>query len=715
MTPIHEKNIKDAVILTKILENKQLVVVDSKTTIRYLDIKTLEVLNGFKTNITHLRHKTEVVAFSEKGNYFATLTSDTKDALLYSAATKKAVAKVSRHHGEVSCVGIDPNTRYMFSCGDDGKTFATDIRSGKLALTLPGHVDTVNDIAFSQNGNWVATASYDKKISLYNLSMMTPKHRLKGHSYPVMKLLFLSKNRLLSIDKNSTAIVWNIYSGKILERLNGVHDDVSKMVIGDNNRFLFIGTILGYVILYDIETYTLLSKKYIKFNCAITSMDFCEESKHLIIGTNDGDLHFYDIYEGEDNLKELLRNKKYEEIQKQSELNPVLAYTKIHDLVANLWEKTLAKAKLFLEKEEKERALSLFEDFKAIPAKNKIIQKVLQEYEDFSKFVMHAKKGNMPLAYGLASQHPMYKDSKIYKQLEARWQKIFVMAQKYSMDPKGIDKAKEILSPYRGISEKTKLIQELLTQGEVYKRFRMALSQKEFRICFELIKQHPFLMEFPEYTMLMDYGDSLYVKSQGYINKGETHQAIKLLRILEDFPDFREEAKQAIVDIDSKQSFFIAAKANDLITAYNLLAKSEELYDTDDGKRLLEKWNEDLSKANAYASEGSVEGVKKILLPYMKISAKFMALANVFSWCYMIQLEKGIRKKLPKKIIEDGIKHYVLMFGVQEQIEGFFTIFQKYYPDTKLNLEKLRKGSLSMWRPSMIVKSILGEQEEKSD
>ena len=710
MTPIQNKNIRDAVILIKKLDNEQLIVIDANTTIRYLDINTLEVINGFKTKINHLRYKTDVVSASSNGKYFATLTGDAKEALLYSAATKKAVARVSRHQGEVSCVGIDSQNRYMFSCGDDGKTFATDIKSGKLTFTLPPHADTINAIAFSKNGNWVATVSYDKKVSLFNLSLMSPKNKFIGHSLPIMKAIFLSKNRLLTIDKGLGAVIWNIYSGKILTRLQGIHDDVTKLVTGVKDKFLFVGTSLGYILLYDLDTYKLLAKKYIKLQSTITALEFYEEKNQLLIGTAEGDLLFYNVYEGEDELRVLLKKKQYSEIQKRAEQNPVLTYTKIYDLVANLWEKTLEKARRCLEREDTETAMALFEDFKSIPAKNKIIQKVLREYADFGKFVAQAKKGNMPLAYGLANQHPMYKDSKIFKQLEARWQKAFVMAQKYALDPKGIDKAKEILAPYRGISEKTKLIQELLTQGEVYKRFRVALAQKEFRICFELIHHHPFLMEFPEYRMLMDYGDSLYFKAQTLIQKGETHQAIKLLRILEDFPDFKEDAKQLVIDIESKQEFFIAIRENDLVSAYNLLAVSEDLYETEAGQKLEQQWEEDLEKAREYAIEGDAMGVKNALSKYLKISSKYNSIATMFSLCYIVQLEQGIRKKLERKVLENGIKRYVLMFGIQEQIESFFQIFKKYYKDTKLNIEKLKQGSFEMWRPSMIVKSILEEK-----
>jgi hypothetical protein len=224
---------------------------------------------------------------------------------------------------------------------------------------------------------------------------------------------------------------------------------------------------------------------------------------------------------------------------------------------------------------------------------------------------------------------------------------------------------------------------------------------------FELIKLHPFLMEFEEYESLMQYADALYIKSQEFIKSGDTHSAIKMLRILSDFSDFAEEVKELIQNIESKQKFFNAIKEEDIILAYNLLDRNEDLQETEDGQKLQTQWNENLSKASEFASKGDVDGITSVMKSYMKISSKYMSLGTLFGWCYMVQLENAIKTKKEKVEIENGIKNYILNFGLQDQIENLFNSFKKQYPDSKLTLDLQTKGSLAMWRPSMIVKSIL--------
>jgi len=707
MKPISKKMFERPIIFLKNLDDGTLLSVDSNTTVTTLDKNTFGMKSGFRGKIIHDYHKSRVVDFTSDAEYFVSISSDAEVSKLFDLTTRKMVSKISRHQGKVSCVGIDPLNRYMFSCGEDGKTFATDIKNAKLAFTLPMHVDSITDIVFSDNGKWLATSSYDKKVFLFNLERLSFTNKLIGHSSPVMKLQFLDSNRLFSIDKDSKGIIWDVKTAKVIKRLDGIHDIVTQVTKTPDNKFLFLATELGYVVVYDLKEYKLLSSNYIKLSSSIVSMIFDNTHKNLILGTNNKELIAYDIYEGLEEIEKFFTEKNYENIYKRIKENPLLGYTKTAQKVDTIWDFTLKKAILFLEKSNKKSADKILSAFKNIPSKNKIIQDVFLEYEEFEKFVLSVKQGKTALSYSLANKHPRYKDSDTYKFLEGNWKKAFRLAQKYSIDPKSKDKAREVLVAYRGVSEKTKLIKELFLQSDVYRRFKIAIGQKDFKLSFELVKQHPFLREFAEYDMLMKYADSLYIKSQKLLEEDDNHAAVKIFRVLMDFDDFKDDAKEMIDAIESRLKFHEAIKKEDFATAYDLMAHSEELQDTKEGQFLDKKWNDDLKKANLYAVDGDITQVQEVLDKYMKIRSKYPLLANVFGWAYMVQLEQAVRERREQVSIENGVKKYILCFGLQEQIKVFFKIFKRYYPKTKLNLKLQTKGSLSMWRPSMIVKSIL--------
>jgi hypothetical protein len=247
----------------------------------------------------------------------------------------------------------------------------------------------------------------------------------------------------------------------------------------------------------------------------------------------------------------------------------------------------------------------------------------------------------------------------------------------------------------------------MFTQSKAYERFKLALGKKDFRIAFELIKMHPFIKEFPEYAKIMTYAETLHKKSKELIQKGETNSALVMLNTLSNFKDYADEVEESMKTIKEKQKFTQAIVKENLVLAYALLDESDDLLKTTEGKELNNEWNYSLAKANSFAVKGEIDGIKENLEKYMKINSKFMSIASVFAWAYMIQLENAIRAKKEMIVIEDGIRKYVSIFGYQDQIDSFVSIFKKYYKETRMNLEFEPKGSIRMWNPTKIVNSIL--------
>ncbi|MCW8839275.1 MAG: hypothetical protein OQK11_11290 [Thiovulaceae bacterium] len=549
MNPIKKKNYNNAIILSKILSDDSILIVDSDTTLIFLDKKTLETIKKIEIDIKHKIYNNSVVSVSNDGNYVASISPDCRKSILYDSNSKSIVATVDRHHGEVSCVGIDPKNRYMFSCGDDGKTFALGIESAKLASVLPAHKDIVYDIAFSDDARWVATASHDKTISLFYLPNKIPKHFMYAHSEPVKKLCFLSEHRLFSIDKSNSAVIWDMYEATVITRLEEIHEDVTTVTKSADSEFLFLGTELGYILVYELENYKLLSSSYIKLKSSITSLEFNEKNHQLIVGTNSGELLLYDIFYGQNNLKILFKKKDFTAIQKYIEFNPLLEYTKVYQAISMVWEQTLQKAKEYLDKDDKDSALKLLNGYMGVSSKKKMIQELFEEYEKYEKLNSLIKSGKIALAYSLIHSDPIYLKSRSYIALEKNWEKILALAKKYSIDVNGEEKITELFAPYRGVSEKTQDIQDVLLRHKVYKKFIDSTAKKDYKLASALFKKYEFLKEVPEYEELIFYADSLYIESQKMINEGKFDEALKLLQVLKDFSEFEEIANEAISDI----------------------------------------------------------------------------------------------------------------------------------------------------------------------
>ncbi len=698
-------NIKRAVVQLKTLDNDRLAVIDSDTTLRLYDTKEYTLSGGFKSNIVHERRIGNFVDIVSSGIFLVTSIPSAAKAALFSVAKKELLYKAGRHHGEIESVVIEPNSRYFATGGEDGKTFVWALKTARLAFTLPPHADYVTAIAFSDSGQFIATGSYDRTIHLQNLATMKTPLRLRGHSAAVMHILFLSNMRLLSSDKEGKIIVWDRNKGSVLSRLTKMSDDITALTLSEDHRFLFVGTKLGYVSLYDLERYELLKQRYIKISESITSLGFIAKNYHLAVGTLEGNVMLYSLFGENEQLNALVQNRAYKELYRMVEENPIIAYSQSYKAVETIWEKTVLQAKKFMEKGEKKMTQAIFAPFAEIPKKKTFITIFLANFEKFEQFKSHIQHKKYPLAYAMAQQYPEFRESKIFLQLEAYWKKLFVQAQKLVLQKGGEEQARQLLAPFRGISEKTQAMQQLFADQKMYLYFKKLVNTKEFKKIFELLKNHPFLKEFPEYENMMNYADSLYIKAHEKFNNREYQKAQQLCEVLADFPDYSEEAKEMMESIKAYRLFYDAIESDNLSGAFAYMSSFPLLYDTDEGVALEQAWSKQVDVALKYASKGDALGVQNALEEYITIEAKKEAIANLFQQCYIKQLEKLLKASAQRENIEQGIRNYVAIFGLDDMIEMFFLQFRKVATPS-FEIETLPQGSVSHWSRASIVMNI---------
>jgi ribosome assembly protein 4 len=151
-------------------------------------------------------------------------------------------AAVERYKNFMSANGGE---EMMVSGSDDFTLFLWNPALDKHPLKrMTGHQQAVNHLAFSPDGRYIASASFDKKIKLWCGKSGTYITTLTGHVGAVYQVAWSSDSRyLVSASKDSTAKLWTVPSGKAAkETLPGHADEVYALDWSPNGGSVATGS-----------------------------------------------------------------------------------------------------------------------------------------------------------------------------------------------------------------------------------------------------------------------------------------------------------------------------------------------------------------------------------------------------------------------------------------------------------------------------------------
>ncbi|KAF8038613.1 hypothetical protein BT93_B1212 [Corymbia citriodora subsp. variegata] len=116
----------------------------------------------------------------------------------------------------------------LVSGSDDFTMFLWEPSVSKHPKTrMTGHQQLVNHVYFSPDGQWVASASFDKSVKLWNGITGKFVAAFRGHVGPVYQISWSADSRLLlSGSKDSTLKIWDIRTKKLKQDLPGHADEV---------------------------------------------------------------------------------------------------------------------------------------------------------------------------------------------------------------------------------------------------------------------------------------------------------------------------------------------------------------------------------------------------------------------------------------------------------------------------------------------------------
>ena len=208
-------------------------------------------------------------------------------------------SSVSQHSDSVLSVAFSPDGQTLASGSVDKSIRLWDVKNGEQKALLNGHSGHVTSVAFSPDSETLVSASGDKTIKLWATKGGRTEAIFRGHSDAVTSVAISGDGETLaSASRDETVKLWDVNVGQEIASLTGHSGGVVGVTFSPDGKYLASASVDKTVRLWDVLRRS-SNAVFEGHSDVVNSVAFSPDGETLASGSRDKSIRLWDVKSGE--------------------------------------------------------------------------------------------------------------------------------------------------------------------------------------------------------------------------------------------------------------------------------------------------------------------------------------------------------------------------------------------------------------------------------
>ena len=226
-------------------------------------------------------------------------TSFDYSVLVWQLGELRELQQLSGHEAAVNVAKFSTSGKLLATAGDDAKIFLWHFKKSDSFLEnkiiLNDHTAKIVDIDFSKDEQFLASASWDHTIKIWNIKTGKVVKSIVGHDGPVNSVKFSDDGQhLYSAGYDGTIRYWRISDGQEVRTLVDNGWGINVLTVDETANLLLYGTIDGLMKLQTLNNKDVFLEIW-EEGAPISALNYYPEYQKAVFGTTKGRIIFIDL------------------------------------------------------------------------------------------------------------------------------------------------------------------------------------------------------------------------------------------------------------------------------------------------------------------------------------------------------------------------------------------------------------------------------------